>query len=842
MQASRSSIPPNENHDATSDGNSDSVSGIGINEGFRVPLHSQFQEQQESLTEAPLTPRTLYIPQPRDETEARESFRRGAIDKAHEDSALSWPEHIQNHDVHRFRNATTKLRPRSNSTTSRSRSVVIQEDVLSDVGPPTSEEGQVLPRSAGSFHSFSARSTLRKRRRRSYSDLRLVITADASALVARPSIFVRDKSQVHEDDAKADNKDIEIIAAPAPAVVEIDTKDTKPSEASAIASAPAATARDEKSKGKEPSPGTKSAIVGLATWEKYCNRHVQLLVSLALFSYLGQFARYFIENLFGKACHDPETIGWDPWWRACTSSPGTTDSTGGAFFTDLPTNVIGCFLMGLLVSGDGESISVNLPMAALPRNHFFQNWVVTHVGLRTGFCGALTTFASWNTQMVVMLCGSRRATALGYSQWVSALWGYLVGFYAALQSYQFGVAVAFALSRWYNPDLAREADRIIDKKAIGVLIHRDLPDFERRFLHSIVVESHYDDETNNNDCDDFGENLLRYGDSCYESYYDDHIHHLRAWKEGTDDHRHGFRGLLEDSAKRSYVSELHEIEKNLLVHRIEPRQKLLEIARDAGWDVQSLKNWTSALTKEEQGVEVAAQGEGRQGDSKDNNNSGESNDNSDGNRDGDSEDSLAETLLEDAYFGSSYSSVTEVGITLVCFLVVTGLLLMGFIRYSNIGHRNNGNNNNELLVARVDALVASSYRTQFLSSLVSPLGTYSRWYLSRLNGKIQTEKWEWLPIGTLLANLIASSISALCAGLLLGLDDSDSDTTELQVAFVKAIQVGFAGSCSTVSTFCTETTGLLRALPRAFWGYYYGFGSMVCALLVAFVSYAWAVI
>jgi len=91
--------------------------------------------------------------------------------------------------------------------------------------------------------------------------------------------------------------------------------------------------------------------------------------------------------------------------------------------------------------------------------------------------------------MVVMLCGGRRATALGYSQWMSALWGYLVGIYAALQSYQFGVAVAFALSRWYNPHLAREADRIIDKKAIGVLIHRDLPDFERRFLHSIVLES-----------------------------------------------------------------------------------------------------------------------------------------------------------------------------------------------------------------------------------------------------------------------------------------------------------------------------------------------------------------
>lgn len=183
-----------------------------------------------------------------------------------------------------------------------------------------------------SFHSFSARSTLRKRRASSYSDLGLAMTAaNASAMVARPSIVVRDKlSQVHNEDdvAKADNKDIEIIAAPVPPIVEIDTNYTKYSEASALASSsvPAATAGDEKSKGKEAFPGTKSTIEGgLATWGKYCNRHVQLLLSLALFSYLGEFARYFIGNLFGKACHDPDTVGW--WdgnrsrstslWRPC---------------------------------------------------------------------------------------------------------------------------------------------------------------------------------------------------------------------------------------------------------------------------------------------------------------------------------------------------------------------------------------------------------------------------------------------------------------------------------------------------------------------------------------------
>jgi fluoride ion exporter CrcB/FEX len=120
---------------------------------------------------------------------------------------------------------------------------------------------------------------------------------------------------------------------------------------------------------------------------------------------------------------------------------------------------------------------------------------------------------------------------------------------------------------------------------------------------------------------------------------------------------------------------------------------------------------------------------------------------------------------------------------------------------------------------------------------MAPLGTYLRWYLSRLNGSIRSKNWEWLPIGTLMANLFASSVSAMCAAILLSFDSQS-----LEGAFFKAFQSGFAGCCSTVSTFASETTGLLRALPRAFWGYYYGFGSMASALLIAVLSYVWAVI
>ena len=845
MPVYRPSTPPSfvtqnaGDNDGGNDGDDDD--GDGALDNFdgspRFPLHSQLQfpqqmeEEQLSIPlplpnplEPPLTPLALYPRQPRDESEAREVFRRGAIDKAHETSALSWVEHIQNHDIHRFRNSI-KRRPRNNSNPDQNfRSQSTSPLFLSEGGPtPTStseaEDRLLLFRSSHSFHTVSALSTLRKKRRSSsYNDLNQAISAPTPVVASSIPVVRRSSA------SKADNRNIEIVARSAStkaAKKDVESKGL-PTNELPISSRE----RTNKKKGTR----KKRKIEGLATWEKYCNRHVQLMISLALFSFLGQFARYFIELAFGKACHEP---GWELKWTFCTSSPGTTESKGGAFFTDLPTNIIGCFLMGLLVSGDGESISVNLPLAALPRNHYFQNLVVTHVGLRTGFCGALTTFASWNTQMVIMLCGGRKATALGYSQWMSVIWGYVVGFYASLQSYQFGVAVAFCLSRWYNPHLAKEADMIIDKKAIGVLIHRGLPDFERRFLHEIILESQHAKEESHEG--KMRENLLRYGESCYESYYNDHIHHLNAWKESTDNHRSGFQRVSEDSASKNYVSELHELEKNLLVDRTEPRQELLEIARDAGWDVRALKNWTSALTREEQRLELVGMAHGGE-------NTGSNSEESDGKSNADSksdcEHSTAQTHLEDAYFASSYSSVTEVVITSVCFLVITGLLFAGFFHYSNIIIETSDTAVDTNEPEQMDTLVASNYRTQFLSSLLSPLGTYARWYLSRLNGSLHNEKWEWLPIGTLLANLIASSISALCAGVLLGMNNHQT----LTPTFVKAVQVGFAGSCSTVSTYCTETTGLLRALPRAFWGYYYGFGSMICTLLVAVCSYFWAVI
>jgi fluoride ion exporter CrcB/FEX len=513
--------------------------------------------------------------------------------------------------------------------------------------------------------------------------------------------------------------------------------------------------------------------------------HFHSLISLALFSYIGEFTRWFTEELFGLACQYPDTVKWNlREWAPCTTVSGTTAATGGALFTDLPPNMLGCFLMGLLVKGDPESIAVNLPMAILPRHFYFQEWTMTHVGMRTGFCGSLTTLASWNTQMVVMICGGS-ATAIGSSQWISSLFGYFVGLFVALHSFLLGKSIAIAIGRRYNPHLAREADAVMDKIEMGILVNRDLPDFERRYLHDIVVEGKDRQLTpqlgqqKSDDTDDSSGSILRsYGNDIYQSYFDDHVHHIQVWKESSDQHR---------NVSSPYAPFLQSIETTLIVNRQEPHQHLLETARDAGWNVSALRKWVIAMDDEE---DMAA------------------------------ETITPETKEEMRNFWNGHTSVAERALNFSLFLVLTGLFIWGAIHFNDNDH------------------VSVNYRNQFLSALLSPLGTFVRWYLSSYNGKIQNRQWEWLPVGTLLANLIACVLSALAQGVLHTLDPV---SRRLATSFTIAIKVGFAGSMSTVSTFAAETIGLFRALPRYFWGWYYSLGTLALSLTLGIMGYFWAI-
>ena len=82
-------------------------------------------------------------------------------------------------------------------------------------------------------------------------------------------------------------------------------------------------------------------------------------------------------------------------------------------------------------------------MSVLPSGHWLQDWKTLWLGLRVGFCGSLTTWASWNTQMVTMFAAGHGT--LLRTQVVSVAFGYFIGFMTAVCSYVLGEQVALAI-------------------------------------------------------------------------------------------------------------------------------------------------------------------------------------------------------------------------------------------------------------------------------------------------------------------------------------------------------------------------------------------------------------
>ncbi|RWW80977.1 hypothetical protein BHE74_00010659 [Ensete ventricosum] len=94
----------------------------------------------------------------------------------------------------------------------------------------------------------------------------------------------------------------------------------------------------------------------------------------------------------------------------------------------------------------------------------------------------------------------------------------------------------------------------------------------------------------------------------------------------------------------------------------------------------------------------------------------------------------------------------------------------------------------------------------WLAFLVGPPGVWLRWRLARLNGRGIGSKQmlKWLPIGTLLANVLAAGIMAAAAIISKAVD------TKRCTIIVSGFQLGFLGCLSTVSTFAAEIYGMWK--------------------------------
>ena len=129
---------------------------------------------------------------------------------------------------------------------------------------------------------------------------------------------------------------------------------------------------------------------------------------LVLWSQLGVLTRVGVDYLFAGGCNGG--------WAACLTSRGLGPDPGGAYFPDLPANALGCLAMGLLAASSTLALGEPKALAILPPTHAWQSAPELHIGLRTGFCGSLTTFSAWSLALFLQLTGGE-ASEGGVGGW-----------------------------------------------------------------------------------------------------------------------------------------------------------------------------------------------------------------------------------------------------------------------------------------------------------------------------------------------------------------------------------------------------------------------------------------
>eukprot|EP00960_Hanusia_phi_P034237 750937-Hanusia_phi.AAC.1 len=102
-------------------------------------------------------------------------------------------------------------------------------------------------------------------------------------------------------------------------------------------------------------------------------------------------------------------------------------SPSGALFLDWPANIVGSWLVGVVLGLCTELVE-EVPLIA----NFVEYGPQLQVGLQTGFCGCITTYASWNHQMVSI-------AVLSGSQLCVSVAGYVLGLHSIMASYSVGV-------------------------------------------------------------------------------------------------------------------------------------------------------------------------------------------------------------------------------------------------------------------------------------------------------------------------------------------------------------------------------------------------------------------
>eukprot|EP00536_Pseudo-nitzschia_multiseries_P005313 jgi/Psemu1/238406/estExt_Genewise1.C_990020 len=470
---------------------------------------------------------------------------------------------------------------------------------------------------------------------------------------------------------------------------------------------------------------------------------------LGIAAIFGTLVRLILAQLFGQACSNPETVGWIADEAVlCVTSNGQTTQNEGIIFADLPANLLGSFIMGLLQDGAALGLAIGLPIAFVHPSNIFQSYDIWHLALKTGFCGSLTTFSAWNSEMVVLMVGNHEAMPNRPSMVWKALFGYVVGMETAIGSYVFGRTVAWWLHKWINPELANEQKEMsIREKQHGIAINRELPALERRYLHGLF-------ENNNSAGHNNSISSLPSTCALTSTLTREELAPLYSWRESTKEARRVESGLS---------TALVGLETAMIVRRELPTEEQREIAGYYGWDIRGLQDW---LSKRQIHTDELSYSSSRKLSSQL------------------TAAGVSKTMDID---DTPWFSVPAATLMLVTCLVILINLIVHW----------NGETSYE-----------KTYRTMAYSMLFAPPGALLRWKLSALNGKLgdyvpRLNRMSWLPMGTLAANVLGAMVSISMIGWEYNLEMSGSGGF-WGIATVRAIKIGFSGCLSTVSTFVSE--------------------------------------
>ena len=126
-------------------------------------------------------------------------------------------------------------------------------------------------------------------------------------------------------------------------------------------------------------------------------------------------------------------------------------------------------------------------------------------------------------------------------------------------------------------------------------------------------------------------------------------------------------------------------------------------------------------------------------------------------------------------------------------------------------------------------------RQIWLAVLFAPFGCISRWLLAKLNYSSRSERFKWVPMGTLAANWTGAVINYVLAAITIrvSLDYWGS-------LVIGAIQDGFCGCLTTVSTLVAETMTFADLLPFSTRVYVYAAATFVGGFVLGLAFLGWS--